>query len=77
MIGTPAEEGGNGKEVLMEAGVIKDTDFSMMAHPCPFNTSALPYANCVQSVSIIMLLLIQICLETMNLVSGSVGTNYI
>lgn len=35
VLGTPAEEGGGGKQVLIEAGAFKDIDFAMMVHPCP------------------------------------------
>jgi amidohydrolase len=33
LIGTPAEEGGNGKELLARAGVFDDVDVAIMAHP--------------------------------------------
>jgi len=33
LMGTPAEEGGGGKIVLLEKGEFKDIDFSLMAHP--------------------------------------------
>ncbi|ESO98575.1 hypothetical protein LOTGIDRAFT_226550 [Lottia gigantea] len=39
VIGTPAEEGGGGKIELINAGVFKDVDFSMMAHPSKFTLS--------------------------------------
>ena len=32
-MGTPAEEGGGGKIVLLEAGAFDDVDCAMMAHP--------------------------------------------
>ncbi|ANJ28642.1 hypothetical protein ATC03_02465 [Agromyces aureus] len=33
LIGTPAEEGGNGKELLARAGAFDDIDIAVMAHP--------------------------------------------
>ncbi|GAA1965564.1 M20 family metallopeptidase [Agromyces allii] len=33
LIGTPAEEGGNGKELLARAGAFDDVDIAVMAHP--------------------------------------------
>jgi amidohydrolase len=33
MVGTPAEEGGGGKELLARAGIFKDVDAAMMFHP--------------------------------------------
>lgn len=33
IIGTPAEEGGAGKVILLEQGVFDDVDFAMMIHP--------------------------------------------
>jgi len=38
LIGTPAEEGGGGKIILLEKGVFDDVDYALMAHP---NTKAL------------------------------------
>ena len=35
VIGTPAEEGGGGKILLMDAGVFDDIDLAMMVHPGP------------------------------------------
>jgi amidohydrolase len=35
ILGTPAEEGGGGKALLIEAGAYKDVDACMMAHPGP------------------------------------------
>ena len=35
VIGTPAEEGGGGKIILLEQGVFDDVDFAMMVHPGP------------------------------------------
>ena len=39
ILGTPAEEGGNGKGYMMDKGAMKTIDCSMMAHPFPFNSS--------------------------------------
>ncbi|MBC8159462.1 MAG: M20 family metallopeptidase [Alphaproteobacteria bacterium] len=33
MVGTPAEEGGGGKQLLADAGIFKDCDAAMMFHP--------------------------------------------
>jgi amidohydrolase len=33
LIGTPAEEGGGGKIILLEKGVFDDVDYALMAHP--------------------------------------------
>ena len=35
VFGTPAEEGGGGKILMINNGCFKDTDFCMMVHPCP------------------------------------------
>ncbi|XP_060596047.1 peptidase M20 domain-containing protein 2-like [Ruditapes philippinarum] len=40
ILGTPAEEGGGGKIDMIKAGVFKDVDIAMMAHPSPFNLAA-------------------------------------
>lgn len=40
ILGTPAEEGGGGKIDMIEAGVFKDVDVALMAHPAPFNHDA-------------------------------------
>lgn len=36
LLGTPAEEGGGGKLLLIDAGAFKDVDACMMVHPAPF-----------------------------------------
>lgn len=33
VFGTPAEEGGGGKVIMIEKGCFDDVDFCMMAHP--------------------------------------------
>ena len=35
VFGTPAEEGGGGKELMIENGCFKDIDICMMVHPAP------------------------------------------
>ena len=35
VLGTPAEEGGGGKVLMIKNGCFKDLDFCMMVHPCP------------------------------------------
>ena len=37
LLGTPAEEGGGGKILMIENGCFKDIDFCMMVHPCPID----------------------------------------
>jgi amidohydrolase len=37
VIGTPAEEGGGGKRIMVDAGVFKDVDVAMMFHPASKN----------------------------------------
>ena len=36
-MGTPAEEGGGGKILMLESGCFNKVDFSMMVHPAPFD----------------------------------------
>ena len=38
-MGTPAEEGGGGKVLMINNGCFKDVDFCVMLHPAPFNVS--------------------------------------
>ncbi|WP_306463216.1 amidohydrolase [Solihabitans fulvus] len=40
LIGTPAEETGGGKILLLERGVFDDVALSMMVHPAPFESCA-------------------------------------
>ena len=35
VLGTPAEEGGGGKIMLIKAGAFEDIDVAMMVHPSP------------------------------------------
>ena len=37
LLGTPAEEGGGGKILMINNGCFKDIDFCMMVHPCPYD----------------------------------------
>ena len=37
LLGTPAEEGGGGKVLMIESGCFKDIDFCMMVHPSPID----------------------------------------
>lgn len=37
VIGTPGEEGGGGKIILLEEGVFDDADVAMMSHPAPID----------------------------------------
>lgn len=43
LIGTPAEEGGGGKELLARAGVFDDVDAVVMLHPFPYDAAAHPF----------------------------------
>lgn len=42
VIGTPAEEGGGGKLILLEKGVFADVDAAMMVHPASYTMTARP-----------------------------------
>lgn len=42
VMGTPAEEGGGGKEIMMRAGAFKGVDCALMIHPAGFNLGAMP-----------------------------------
>ena len=39
ILGTPAEEGGGGKIVLLDEGEFEDATCSMMIHPAPYNVA--------------------------------------
>ncbi|MEU1374550.1 M20 family metallopeptidase [Streptomyces triculaminicus] len=39
VLGTPAEERGAGKALLLEAGAFEGVDAAMMVHPCPFEVA--------------------------------------
>ena len=47
VLGTPAEEGGAGKVLLLKAGSFKGVDVAMMAHPSPFNHVASTAFICI------------------------------
>ena len=38
VMGTPAEEGGGGKVLMIEKGAFEGVDIAIMAHPCPFES---------------------------------------
>jgi len=42
VFGTPAEEGGGGKVLMLDAGVFEGVDAAMMVHPAPTEALALP-----------------------------------
>lgn len=42
VLGTPAEENGGGKELMMRAGVFEGVDCALMIHPAGFNLGAMP-----------------------------------
>jgi amidohydrolase len=42
VIGTPAEEGGGGKILLLERGAFEGVHASMMVHPSPYESPAMP-----------------------------------
>jgi amidohydrolase len=42
VIGTPAEEGGGGKLILLEQGVFADVDAAMMVHPASYTMTTRP-----------------------------------
>ncbi len=39
VIGTPAEEGGGGKVIMVEAGIFDEVDAAMMVHPSTYNVT--------------------------------------
>ena len=39
IMGTPAEEGGGGKEYLIRNGAFEDVDLALMVHPAPYSTT--------------------------------------
>jgi amidohydrolase len=43
LLGTPAEEGGNGKEILAARGAFHDVDAAIMAHPFSFDSIDHPF----------------------------------
>ena len=51
VMGTPAEEGGGGKEYLIQNGAFEDVDIAMMVHPTP-HSAVRAIWNCVTSLKI-------------------------
>jgi amidohydrolase len=43
LLGTPAEEGGGGKEIMAKAGAFDDIDAAVMLHPYPFEVAEHPW----------------------------------
>jgi len=43
VVGTPAEEGGGGKIVILERGGFEDFHAAMMVHPSPIDVADMPY----------------------------------
>ena len=41
VMGTPAEEGGGGKVLMIEKGAFEGVDIAILAHPCPFESVVL------------------------------------
>ena len=48
VIGTPAEEGGGGKILLLERGVFAGVHAAMMVHPAPIDVVEPPFLACAQ-----------------------------
>ena len=42
LLGTPAEEGGGGKVLMMRAGCFDGANLAMMVHPAPYESSTIP-----------------------------------
>ncbi|HEX6677027.1 MAG TPA: M20 family metallopeptidase [Actinomycetes bacterium] len=42
VLGTPAEESGGGKVIMLERGAFADAHAAMMVHPAPFELAAMP-----------------------------------
>ena len=42
VFGTPAEEGGGGKVLMINKGCFDDMDICMMSHPAPFDSVVFP-----------------------------------
>lgn len=51
VIGTPGEEGGGGKIILLEEGVFDDVAVAMMSHPAPLDALAVGF-NAINSVRV-------------------------
>jgi amidohydrolase len=48
VIGTPAEEGGGGKILLLDRGVFEGVHAAMMVHPAPMDVVEQPFLACAQ-----------------------------
>ncbi len=48
VVGTPAEEGGGGKILLLERGVFAGVHAAMMVHPAPMDVVEQPFLACTQ-----------------------------
>lgn len=57
VLGTPAEEGGGGKVLLIKAGAFKDIDIALMVHPSPDDHLYPPFIG-IRRVSITKLLVL-------------------
>ncbi|WP_211262357.1 M20 family metallopeptidase [Nitriliruptor alkaliphilus] len=42
VFGTPAEEGGGGKIIMLDAGLFEDVHAAMMVHPAPYESVSMP-----------------------------------
>lgn len=51
VMGTPAEEGGGGKILLIQNGAFQDVDIAMMAHPSAFEC-AISYTTAILSIQV-------------------------
>lgn len=51
VVGTPAEEGGGGKALLLDAGVFDDTHAALMAHPGPAGADLVDWAPVVVALA--------------------------
>ena len=51
VMGTPAEEGGGGKEILIQNGAFEDVDVAVMVHPAP-HSAVRAIWNCISSLQI-------------------------
>jgi len=47
VLGTPAEEGGAGKVILLEKGAYKDMDICLMCHPAPGPIGSVSLSSCL------------------------------
>jgi len=47
LLGTPAEEGGSGKVILLEKGAYQDMDICLMCHPAPGPIGSVALSSCL------------------------------